>query len=371
MFTNHQVTDYIMKWIIILGCGVFGLLITEQLLPFLSLTVFKESFYISILNVFVVVFVGGICGSSFGWAFHGKIIAIIRSFSRKVDTQLRDTPTEQLISGAIGVIAGLIIANLFSLAFIQIPYVGKYIPLIFSIFAAYIGGSVCQKKNFEIFRTFNKLGAVKNDLAEKYLENRKLIDTSVIIDGRIEDVFKTGFVDGSLIVPHFVVKELQNLADSADNARRIKGRKALDTLARMRSEYANMIRFDDKDYRDIYEVDLKLLRMAQEYRAKIITVDYNLNKVAMLHGIFVLNVNELANAIKSNIAMGDVINILLTREGKEFGQAVAYLDDGTMIVVEDGKNFINKNVDVLVHSVFQTAAGRMVFARIKIDERLN
>ena len=142
-------------------------------------------------------------------------------------------------------------------------------------------------------------------------------------------------------------------------------------MARMRSEYANMIRFDDKDYRDIYEVDLKLLRMAQEYRAKIITVDYNLNKVAMLHGIFVLNVNELANAIKSNIAMGDVINILLTREGKEFGQAVAYLDDGTMIVVEDGKNFINKNVDVLVHSVFQTAAGRMVFARIKIDERLN
>ena len=359
----NATTDYIMKWLIVISCGVFGVLLVDQLMPFINVTLMQEHPISATVETFIWVFVGGLIFALIGWLFQKRTIKFIKGFSYKVEQQLIIAPSEELLGGAFGVIVGLIIANLFALALWNIPYIGKYLPIIFSVFAAYIGGSVCKNKNYEVLNVFKKIGAMKAELAEKYLDNYKIVDTSVIIDGRIEEIFKTGFIDGTLIVPQFVIHELQLLADSADEIKRGKGRRALDTLNRLRVEYTNMIRIDATDYYNIREVDLKLLRLAQEIGGKILTVDYNLNKVAVLHGIFVLNINELANAIKSNIANGELMSVNLVKEGKEPGQAVSYMDDGTMIIVEDGKEHIGKTVEVLVHSVFQTAAGRLIFAR--------
>jgi len=368
----NATTDYIMKWIIVLSCGVLGVLLVDQLMPFINVTFMNAHPISEAIETFFGVFIGGMLFAVIGWLFNKRLIRLISQFSNRVEQQLTLAPSEELLGGAFGVIVGLIIANLFALALWNIPYIGKYLPIVFSVFAAYIGGSVCRTKNYEVLNVLKKIGALKAEFADKYLDNNKIVDTSVIIDGRIEEIFKTGFIDGTLIVPHFVIKELQLLADSADDIKRAKGRRALDTLNRLRVDYTNMIRVDDTDYHNIREVDLKLLRLAREIGGKILTVDYNLNKVAILHGIFVLNINELAGAVKSNIANGEVMTVNLIKEGKEPGQGVTYLDDGTMIIVEDGKNFIGKSVEVLVHSVFQTAAGRLIFARTKpnsINER--
>ncbi|MFA6074990.1 MAG: PIN domain-containing protein [Negativicutes bacterium] len=366
----NATTDYIMKWVIIISCGVFGVLLMDQLMPFINLTFMQHHPISEAVEAFLWVFFGGLMFTGFGWLFQKRAIKFVKKFSDRVEKQLTIESSEGLLGGAFGVIVGLIIANLFALTLWNIPYIGKYLPIVFSVFAAYVGGSVCKTKNYEMLNVFKKIGTLKAELADKYLGVNKIVDTSVIIDGRIEEIFKTGFIDGTLVVPHFVIKELQLLADSTDEIKRAKGRRALDTLNRLRVDYANMIRIDDTDYHNIREVDLKLLRLAQEIGGKILTVDYNLNKVAMLHGIFVLNINELAGAIKSNVANGEVLTVNLVKEGKEPGQAVSYLDDGTMIIVEDGKNYIGKSIEVLVHSVFQTAAGRLIFARTKQTSNL-
>ena len=361
----NATTDYIMKWIIVVSCGVLGILLVDQLMPFINVTFMNAHPISEAVETFCWVFIGGLVFAVIGWLFNKRLIRLVNTFSKKIERQLTLAPSEELLGGAFGVIIGLVIANLFALALWNLPYIGKYLPIVFSVFAAYIGGSVCKTKNYEVLNVFKKIGAIKAELADKYLDNNKIVDTSVIIDGRIEEIFKTGFIDGTLVVPYFVIKELQLLADSADEIKRAKGRRALDTLNRLRVDYTNMIRIDDTDYHNVREVDLKLLRLAREIGGKILTVDYNLNKVAMLHGIFVLNINELATAVKSNIANGEIMTVSLIKEGKEPGQAVSYMDDGTMIIVEDGKNYIGKSVEVLVHSVFQTAAGRLIFARTK------
>ena len=361
----NATTDYIMKWIIVVSCGVLGILLVDQLMPFINVTFMNAHPISEAVETFCWVFIGGLVFAVIGWLFNKRLIRLVNTFSKKIERQLTLAPSEELLGGAFGVIIGLVIANLFALALWNLPYIGKYLPIVFSVFAAYIGGSVCKTKNYEVLNVFKKIGAIKAELADKYLDNNKIVDTSVIIDGRIEEIFKTGFIDGTLVVPYFVIQELQLLADSADEIKRAKGRRALDTLNRLRVDYTNMIRIDDTDYHNVREVDLKLLRLAREIGGKILTVDYNLNKVAMLHGIFVLNINELATAVKSNIANGEIMTVSLIKEGKEPGQAVSYMDDGTMIIVEDGKNYIGKSVEVLVHSVFQTAAGRLIFARTK------
>ncbi len=193
----------------------------------------------------------------------------------------------------------------------------------------------------------------------------KILDTSAIIDGRIADLCKTGFLEGVLIIPHFVLNELQKIADSSDPLRRNRGRRGLDILNKIQKENQVSVRIFDMDYEDLAEVDTKLLRLARELEAKVVTNDFNLNKVAELYGVEVLNINDLSNAIKPVVLPGEEMIVHVLRDGKEYGQGIGYLEDGTMIVVEGGKNYIGLNIEILVTSVLQTSAGRMIFAKPK------
>lgn len=193
----------------------------------------------------------------------------------------------------------------------------------------------------------------------------KILDTSSIIDGRIADLCKTGFLEGVLIIPNFVLNELQKIADSSDPLRRNRGRRGLDILNKIQKENQVAVRIFDMDYEDLSEVDTKLLRLARELEAKVVTNDFNLNKVAELYGVEVLNINELSNAIKPVVLPGEEMVVHVLRDGKEYGQGIGYLEDGTMIVVEGGKNYIGLNIEILVTSVLQTSAGRMIFAKPK------
>jgi uncharacterized protein YacL len=193
----------------------------------------------------------------------------------------------------------------------------------------------------------------------------KILDTSAIIDGRIADLCRTGFLEGVLIIPNFVLNELQKIADSADSLRRNRGRRGLDLLNKIQKENHVAIRIFDRDYEELTDVDTKLLKLAREIEAKVITNDFNLNKVAELYGVQVLNINELSNAIKPAVLPGEEMLVRILRDGKEFGQGIAYLEDGTMIVVEGGKSFIGIELEILVTSVLQTSAGRMIFAKPK------
>ncbi|HVO32305.1 MAG TPA: TRAM domain-containing protein, partial [Elusimicrobiota bacterium] len=212
----------------------------------------------------------------------------------------------------------------------------------------------------------------RSDLPYKGVRRRgqdvKVIDTSAIIDGRIVDVFETRFLTGPLIVGHFILKELQMIADSSDGAKRTRGRRGLDILQRLQEHPELQVKVYEKDYPEVTDVDGKLVVMARELDAKIITTDFNLNKVASLQGVTVLNVNDLANALKPAFVPGEHMVIFVAKEGKEREQGVGYLDDGTMVVIEDGKRLVGKKVDVVVTSVLQTSAGRMIFTKLREKE---
>ena len=197
----------------------------------------------------------------------------------------------------------------------------------------------------------------------------KILDTSVIIDGRIADVCDTGFIDGSLVIPQFVLKELQLVADSADSMKRNRGRRGLDILQRIQKMSGVEVVISDVDFPEVKEVDLKLIELARTLHGKIVTNDFNLNKVAQLRGVDVLNVNELANSLKPVVLPGELMKVFIIKEGKEYNQGVAYLDDGTMVVVDNAKKMISKTIDISVTSVLQTTAGKMIFG--KYDDRLH
>ena len=276
-----------------------------------------------------------------------------------------------------GVGIGLILANLIGAPFSRLPIVGSYIPIILSLIMAVVGAKLALRKHNDIVGFFNRIPSRKavkapdkNDvkagpLGDRLYSSNKLLDTSVIIDGRIMDILSTGFLDGRMVVPNFVLEELQKLSDSSDGLKRAKGRRGLDLVHDMQVSYKGQVLIVDNDYDDISEVDAKLVRLAKQSDAAIITNDFNLNKVAEIQGIKVLNINELANAIKPIVVAGEEMNVYLVKEGKEQGQAIAYLDDGTMIVVENGRDSLGNSIPVIVSSVLQTSAGRMIFARAK------
>jgi uncharacterized protein YacL len=195
--------------------------------------------------------------------------------------------------------------------------------------------------------------------------NLKILDTSVIIDGRIADICETGFLEGTLLVPQFVLKELQQIAGSSDTLKRNRGRRGLDILQRMQANVDLDIRIVDDDFPKIREVDAKLVALGKALKGKVLTNDYNLNKVAELQGVSVLNVNQLANAVKPVVLPGEIMHVYVMKEGKEYGQGVAYLDDGTMVVIDNARRYLGKSVDVAVTSVLQTTAGRMIFTRLR------
>lgn len=293
-----------------------------------------------------------------------------------VDQYLAKTPTQDLIMGSLGLIFGLIIANLLGAILSTMGPIGKGLWLLGTVLLGYLGLTVAVKKREEIFSLFSNLPRFgKEKLAKTETKGNafKVLDTSVIIDGRIAELCQSGFIEGTLLVPVFVVDELRHIADSADILKRNRGRRGLDILNAMKksADIKVQIYENTKGLDDIAEVDAKLVKLGQKLDAKIVTNDYNLNKVAELQGVKVLNINELANAIKPVVLPGEEMTVTVVKDGKEMGQGVAYLDDGTMIVVDGGRRFIGQTISVLVTSVLQTAAGRMIFAKPKNSDKRN
>ncbi|MCT4606249.1 MAG: PIN/TRAM domain-containing protein [Marinisporobacter sp.] len=291
-----------------------------------------------------------------------------------VEGELQKIPTMDMVVGAVGLIIGLVIAYLISslLMGISIPLVGPILSIMLYIFLGYLGVSLANKKRDDLgnISMLFKKNIISKEKTETQKDNSsnipKVLDTSVIIDGRIADLSQTGFMEGPLVIPEFVLKELRHIADSSDSLKRARGRRGLDILNRIQKELPIEVKITDKDFEEVEEVDIKLLRLAQFLDGKVVTNDYNLNKVAELQGVPVLNINELANALKPVVLPGEEMVVQVIKEGKESGQGVAYLDDGTMIVVEGGRKHIGETMGVLVTSVLQTAAGRMIFAKPKM-----
>jgi uncharacterized protein YacL len=290
---------------------------------------------------------------------------LLAALTLLIEKALKHVPLKNLLGGFIGLILGIMVANLVSNVFFSSLYNYQRIVLpLFSILygvCGYIGLRIGFKKGEEIHVSGWKLFSKNVPQSEK----SKILDTSVIIDGRIADITETGFVEGTLIIPQFVLNELQHIADSSDSIKRTRGKRGLEVLHHIQKQAIVDVRIVDKDYPAIKEVDSKLIELAKEIHGTIVTNDSNLNKVAELQGIQVLNINELANSIKPVVLPGEEINVKILKEGKEMGQGVAYLDDGTMIVVDNGRRHMGKTIDVVVTSVLQTPAGRMIFARLK------
>lgn len=299
--------------------------------------------------------------------------------ARSLRAFLSNVSAQTLVAGLIGLMAGLIVAALlaFPLSLLPSPF-GDIFPFIGAMVFSYFGVMVFVTRQSDIFEVWiNRLPGrskdreeAEEDAAEKTaLERVILLDTSVIIDGRIADIARTGFLFGMLLIPRFVLNELQYIADSPDNLRRQRGRRGMEVLSQLQKETTVPVRISDIDVEGVREVDDKLVVLARQLRCPILTNDYNLNRVAELQGVVVLNINELANAVKSVLLPGESLEVNIIQEGREPGQGVGYLDDGTMVVVEDGRDRINSQTNVMVTKVLQTAAGRMIFARIDDNGR--
>ncbi|NLD20610.1 MAG: PIN domain nuclease [Clostridiales bacterium] len=291
--------------------------------------------------------------------------------ANNIESDLQKMSINEIILGTVGLIAGLIIAFLISQIYvgIKIPYLDVILNIITYIILGYLGIVIATRKGQDIrtvlsnSKKITSVGGGKNK--QKADASPKIFDTSVIIDGRISDIMRTGFIEGPIVIPEFVLVELRHIADSSDALKRNRGRRGLDILNKIQSDYGIEIynTVAEKALDEIPEVDVKLLKLAQIMNGKVVTNDFNLNKVAAIKGVDVLNINELANTLKPVVLPGEEMVLSLVKEGKENNQAVAYLDDGTMIVVEEGKKFIGNTIKVLVTSVLQTSAGRMIFAK--------
>ena len=299
-------------------------------------------------------------GFALGWIAGAVLAGLIRRGLSRVDETLARATGAEVVVAIGGVLVGVAIATLVSIALADIPYVGAYLPLPLYLLAGYFTAYVAAKKHVEILRLLGVRGAF--DVLPG-LTSAKVLDSSAIIDGRILDIVKTGFVEGELLVPRFVVEELQRLADSADAEKRVRGRRGLDFVRRLQNS-SGAVRIDDTDYADIEAVDAKLVRLADESGSQIVTTDYTLDKVAEIQGVKVLNVNDLANSVKPAVLPGEVIEVKIQREGREQDQGVGYLEDGTMIVVESAATLVGSRVKAQVTSVLQSASGKMIFSRV-------
>ncbi len=399
--------DKAIKFFITLTFAILGGVALHRASPFLISYINLEFFQVdtgifrlTIANLLCIL-AGATLGGLGGWFVSPYLIGKLKKFTSFVEKQLSKMPINDVIAGAVGLAIGLIIANLLGSAFARIPVVGDYIPIIFSIVLGYLGIRLTIKKRKEITGSFDFIKEIlRNREAEKAAKaakeaekveetpvqeenppverakvnlvklqenknkNYKLLDTNVIIDGRIADICKTGFLEGTILIPVFVLEELQYIADSSDSLRRVRGRRGLDVLQKIREDESNMdVEVMNVDFEDIQGVDSKLVRLAQKLGGKIITNDFNLNKVAQLRGVEVLNINELSNAVKPVVIPGETMKVQVVKDGKEPGQGVAYLDDGTMIVIENGHRYLSRTISVEVTSALQTSAGRMIFAK--------
>lgn len=308
-----------------------------------------------------------VAGVSAAFAMMGYLVAPVlyrelQNFNAWVDVSIKKFSPQNIASGTLGIVIGLIVSNLILLPFFIKG--GSYpVSIFINAVCAYLGLIVCVKLNL-----FPKLGTKSHEgAADGCTALPKLLDTSVIIDGRIVDIYKTNFIEGEIVVPSFVFQELRHIADSSESLRRNRGRRGLDVIAALQDAFQQKFKIYDADMDRRIEVDEQLIKVAKEINAMIITNDYNLNKQASLHGITVLNINELANAVKSVVLPGEELEIQLMKEGKEYDQGIGYLKDGTMVVVEDGRRYIGDTISVIITNMLQTPAGRVIFARPKVE----
>lgn len=346
--------------------GTLGILLIPELLQLLKLAdihVINNSYVSALLGAIIFYFI------TF-WA-----IDYVIGFIKWAEDSLVKFPVTDVLFGSIGLIFGLLVAFLigFALNAIKVPVVNTVAPILLTLLFGYLGFQVGFKKRDELLNLFaNRMGkrkAGEEDTEKAIKHSLKILDTSVIIDGRIADICQTGFLEGTIVIPQFVLGELQHIADSSDVLKRNRGRRGLDILNRIQKELSIKVEIYEGDFEDIQEVDSKLVKLAKLSNGILVTNDFNLNKVCELQNVSVLNINDLANAVKPVVLPGEELNVQVIKDGKEYNQGVAYLDDGTMIVVEEGREYIGKRIDVLVTSVLQTSAGRMIFAKPKLLEK--
>ncbi len=280
------------------------------------------------------------------------------------ELRIRRASLKTLIGAAIGSILGIIGSTMMGFLITAQHWdkpVASFLTLTLTLFMAYVGLLVGAAKGD--YLDLSALGGILSDRGAK--QSYKILDTSVIIDGRVADIAEAGFMGGVILIPQFVLRELQQIADSSDSAKRNRGRRGLDILQRIQKNSNLDVQIHEADFPNVREVDLKLIELGKQLNAPIVTNDFNLNKVAHLRGVEVLNINELANALKPVVLPGEIMKVFILKEGKEYNQGVAYLDDGTMVVVDNARRLIGKNVDMVVTSVLQTTAGKMIFGRVE------
>jgi len=282
-------------------------------------------------------------------------------------SKLTQISPRSLFAGIIGLIVSLLVSGLlsFPLSLLPKPF-SQILPIIMALVFSYFGISVFVSRQTDIFQVWTSLagrGTDSGGSGEKEFSRTILMDTSVIIDGRVADIARTGFLPGELLIPRFVLNELQYIADSGDNLRRQRGRRGLEVLSQLQKDTSISVRISDIDVEGAKSVDDKLIILARQMRSPVLTNDYNLNRVAELQGVTILNINELANSVKAVYLPGESLNVRVIQEGREPGQGIGYLDDGTMVVVQDGNEYIGVELDTVVTKVLQTAAGRMIFSK--------
>ena len=351
----------IARIVLTLTGAVLAYSLTSALLPFISRV---SNVNIADLTQIGIHITGALLSAIIFYFLSPRLISLGLYVAERTEGQFHRMPIQDIMIGSMGLVIGLIIANLLTGVLVLVPLVGNYLRVAAYLVLGYLGLSIAYKKSDEIANLFGSSGR-QAKTASELTAGYKILDTSVIIDGRILDICRTGFLEGTLVVASFVLEELRHIADSADSMRRNRGRRGLDVLNSIQKEKGVKVEIVSRDFDDVVEVDSKLVRLAQLMQGKILTNDYNLNKVCEVQGVPVLNINELANAVKPVVLPGEEMTIQVMREGKEQGQGVAYLDDGTMIVVEQGRRFIGETVNVVVTTVLQTAAGRMIFARMR------
>lgn len=299
-----------------------------------------------------------VSGAAIGFIF---IPAVVARFWRWTEKTVRQIPAHTFLAGIIGLVLALLISALLAFPLSLLPDLwGQILPIAVGLLLSYLGISIMVQRGRDLFQRLPGIAPGK-----EHADGRILLDTNAIIDGRIADISQTGFIRGPLLIPKFVLNELQHIADSADPMRRTRGRRGLNILTRMQKESDVSVQVLDTDFEDIPEVDTKLVKLAKTLRCPLITNDINLSRVAELQGVRVLNINELASAVKPVVVPGEEMGLRIVQEGKEIGQGVGFLDDGTMVVVEGGRRHLNSEIDIVVTRMLQTAAGRMIFAHPK------
>ncbi|SFF01116.1 PIN/TRAM domain-containing protein [Alteribacillus iranensis] len=320
-------------------------------------------------------YIGAILGAALMYFATFWLADYIVNGMKLMEETIVKAPVADVLFGTLGLVAGLVVAFLISIPLnsVSFPVISSVLPIFVTFFLGYFGFQIGFKKRDELMNLFPASRAAMKKKEETTPTSErpkvKILDTSVIIDGRIADICQTGFIEGTLVIPGFVLEELQHIADSSDVLKRNRGRRGLDILKRIQKELPIKVEIYEGDFEDIQEVDSKLVKLAKIQNGMVVTNDFNLNKVCDLQGVDVLNINDLANAVKPVVLPGEEMNVQVIKDGKEQNQGVAYLDDGTMIVVEGGRSHIGKTIDVVVTSVLQTSAGRMIFAKPKLMEK--